>query len=223
MDKRTQIISVIKEQGLMPLYFHASTEVSAEVLKALFNGGCRVIEYTNRGTEALKNFGQLRKICDKELPGIYLGAGTIKDESVANGFISAGADFLVSPGLAEDVFDATYSDKILWIPGCMTVTEIMKAEQFGIELIKLFPGSILGPTYVQAIKEIFPNLSFIPTGGVDLEKENLQAWFRAGVCAVGMGSKLISKTILEKKDFEKISLLAKEALAMIKELRMGLR
>ena len=220
MDKRTQIISVIKDQGLVPLYFHASAEVSTEVLRALFNGGCRVIEYTNRGTEALKNFAQLRKICDKELPGIYLGAGTIKDESSANAFINAGADFLISPGLAEDVFDATYSDKILWIPGCMTVTEIMKAEQFGIELIKLFPGSILGPTYVQAIKEIFPNLSFIPTGGVDLEKENLQAWFRTGVCAVGMGSKLISKTILEKKDFEKISLLAKEALTMIKELRM---
>jgi 2-dehydro-3-deoxyphosphogluconate aldolase/(4S)-4-hydroxy-2-oxoglutarate aldolase len=212
-------MSVIKDQGLVPLYFHASAEVSREVLRALFNGGCRVIEYTNRGTEALKNFAQLRKICE-ELPGMYLGAGTIKDESSANAFINAGADFLISPGLAEDVFDATYSDKVLWIPGCMTVTEIMKAEQFGIELIKLFPGSILGPTYVQAIKEIFPKLSFIPTGGVDLEKENLQAWFRAGVCAVGMGSKLISKAILEKRDFEKISLLAKEALNMIKELRM---
>src|SRR5882724_1517827 len=205
MDKRTEIISTIRQQGLVPLYFHASAEVSIDVLKALFHGGCRVIEYTNRGSEALKNFEQLRKVCDAELPGIYLGAGTIKDESAANDFINAGADFLVSPGLAEDVFDATYSDKILWIPGCMTITEIMKAEQFGIELIKLFPGSVLGPSYVQAIKEIFPKLLFMPTGGVELEKENLQAWFGAGVCAVGMGSKLISKNILEKKEYQKIS------------------
>jgi 2-dehydro-3-deoxyphosphogluconate aldolase/(4S)-4-hydroxy-2-oxoglutarate aldolase len=219
MDKRTQIIVLIKEQGLVPLYFHASAQTSIEVLKALYNGGCRVIEYTNRGNEALKNFGQLRKTCDQELPGMYLGAGTIKEEAAANAFINAGADFLISPGLAEDVFDAAYSDKILWIPGCMTITEIMKAEQFGIELIKLFPGNILGPAFVQAIKEIFPNLSFMPTGGVELEKENLQAWFRAGVSAVGIGSKLISKNILEKREYEKISLLAKQTLDMISELR----
>ena len=219
MDKRTEIISVIQEQGLMPLYFHASAETSIEVIKALYNGGCRVVEYTNRGKEALENFTTLKKICDEELPGIYLGAGTIKDESAANAFINAGADFLVSPGLAEDVFDATYSDKVLWIPGCMTITEIMKAEQFGIQLIKLFPGNLLGPAFVQAIKEIFPSLLFMPTGGVDLEKENLQAWFKAGVCAVGMGSKLITKDILEKKDYQQISARSKEALDMIRELR----
>jgi 2-dehydro-3-deoxyphosphogluconate aldolase/(4S)-4-hydroxy-2-oxoglutarate aldolase len=219
MDKRTEIISMIKEQGLVPLYFHASAQVSIDVLKALFHGGCRVIEYTNRGSEALKNFEQLRKICDTELPGIYLGAGTIKNESAAKAFINAGADFLVSPGLAEDVFDATYSDKILWIPGCMTITEIMKAEEFGIELIKLFPGSILGPAYVQAIREVFPNLLFMPTGGVELEKENLQAWFKSGVCAVGMGSKLISKSILERNEYEQISLLTKEALGIIEGIK----
>ncbi|MBS1598271.1 MAG: bifunctional 4-hydroxy-2-oxoglutarate aldolase/2-dehydro-3-deoxy-phosphogluconate aldolase [Bacteroidetes bacterium] len=219
MDKRTEIISVIKQQGLMPLYFHASAEVSIDVLKALYEGGCRVIEYTNRGKEALKNFEQLKKISDASMQGMYLGAGTIKDGSSAIAFINAGADFLVSPGLAEDVFDATYSDKILWIPGCMTITEIMKAEQFGIELIKLFPGSLLGPSYVQAIREIFPNLLFMPTGGVELEKENLSAWFKAGVCAVGMGSKLISKETLEKKEYEKISALAKQALGMIRELK----
>src|SRR5260221_8721741 len=115
MDKRTQIISLIKDQGLVPLYYHESAELSIDVLKALFNGGCRIIEYTNRGNAALKNFERLRKTCDKELDGIYLGAGTIKDASAANAFINAGADFLISPGLAEDVFDATYSDKILWI------------------------------------------------------------------------------------------------------------
>jgi len=219
MDKRTEIISVVQGQGLMPLFFHASEQVSIAAVQSLYEAGCRVIEYTNRGKEALQNFSALRKIVDTDLPGMYLGAGTIKDESAANAFINAGADFLVSPGLAEDVFDATYSGKILWVPGCMTITEIMKAEQFGIQLIKLFPGNLLGPAYVQSIKEVFPNLLFMPTGGVELEKENLKGWFSAGVCAVGMGSKLISKEILEKQDYQKIIRLSTEALEMIKEIR----
>jgi len=221
MDKRIEIISVIKEQGLVPLFFHPSEQVSIATVQSLYEGGCRVIEYTNRGTEALRNFLALRKIADADLPGMYLGAGTIKDESAANAFINAGADFLISPGLAEDVFDAAYSDKILWIPGCMTITEIMKAEQFGIQLIKLFPGNLLGPSYVQSIKEVFPNLLFMPTGGVELEKENLSAWFKSGVCAVGMGSKLISKEILEKQDYQKIIKLSTEALQMIKAIRLN--
>jgi 2-dehydro-3-deoxyphosphogluconate aldolase / (4S)-4-hydroxy-2-oxoglutarate aldolase len=219
MDKRTEILNVITTQGLLPLYFHADEMISVDVLKALYNAGCRVVEYTNRGKEALNNFKKLRVVCDNELKDMQLGAGTVKDAGAAEKFINAGADFLISPGLAEDVFDIAYSNKTLWIPGCMTATEIIKAEQFGIRLIKLFPGNILGPSYVSAIKDIFPDLLFMPTGGVELEKENLQNWFDAGVCAVGMGSKLISKSILENKDYGKISSLAKEALMMIEEVK----
>ncbi len=219
MDKRTAITETISKQRLLPLFFHADVQISMDVLKSLYGAGCRVIEYTNRGSEALKNFGQLRKICDAELEGMYLGAGTIKDASAASAFIQAGADFLVSPGLAEDVFDITYSEKILWIPGCMTVTEIMKAEQFGLQMVKLFPGSLLGASFVKAIKEIFPDMFFMPTGGVELEKENLAEWFHAGVGAVGMGSKLITKKILEKKDFAKLTALTKGALAIIESIK----
>jgi 2-dehydro-3-deoxyphosphogluconate aldolase/(4S)-4-hydroxy-2-oxoglutarate aldolase len=219
MDKRTEVGLILKEQGLLPLYFHASESVSAEVLRSLYQAGLRTVEYTNRGEEALSNFGVLRKVCDDECPGMFLGAGTIKDAAAARDFIYAGADFLVSPGLAEDVFDTCYSDKILWIPGCMTITEIMRAEQFGIEIIKLFPGSLLGPDFVKAIRDIFPALSFIPTGGVELEKKNLEEWFIAGVVAVGMGSKLITKEILEKKEYKKITELAGKAISIIKEVR----
>ena len=219
MDKRTEILNEITTQSLLPLYFHADETISVHVLKALYSAGCRVVEYTNRGKEALSNFKTLRSVCDNELKEMQLGAGTIKDENAAEKFINAGADFLVSPGLVEDVFDVAYSNKILWIPGCMTATEIIKAEKFGIQLIKLFPGNILGPSYVSAIKDIFPDLLFMPTGGVELEKENLQSWFTAGVCAVGMGSKLITKPLLENKEFEKISSLAKQALIMIEEVK----
>ncbi len=219
MDKRTEILSVITTQSLMPLYFAADETVSVDVLKALYSAGCRVIEYTNRGKEALLNFKKLRSVCDNEMKDMLLGAGTIKDANAAEKFVDAGADFLISPGLAEDVFDIAYSNKILWVPGCMTATEIIKAEKFGIQLIKLFPGNILGPSYVSAIKDIFPDLLFMPTGGVEVEKENLQNWFSAGVCAVGMGSKLITKQILENKEYAKITSLAKEALMIIKDVK----
>jgi len=218
MDKRTEIAASIKSQRLLPLYFHPDSETSLGVLRALYDAGCRVVEYTNRGEQALKNFERLKKVCDEQMPGMFLGAGTIKDAHAANSFISVGADFLVSPGLSEDVFDITYSEKILWIPGCMTITEIMMAEQFGIQLIKLFPGNLLGPSFVQAIKEIFPGVSFMPTGGVELDKENLEAWFQVGVCAVGMGSKLITKKILEEKDYSKLRILTTETLDLIQEI-----
>lgn len=219
MDKRIQIANLIRDQGLLPLYFHPEAQISISILKVLYGGGCRVIEYTNRGKEALKNFELLRKTCDESLPGMYLGAGTIKNATAANDFIKAGADFLISPGLTEDVFDIAYSEKILWIPGCMTVTEIMKAEQFGIEFIKLFPGNLLGPSYVQSIKDIFPEISFIPTGGVEPERENLQTWFRAGASAVGIGSKLITKSILEKKEYVKLTSQVKQVLNIIRDIK----
>jgi 2-dehydro-3-deoxyphosphogluconate aldolase / (4S)-4-hydroxy-2-oxoglutarate aldolase len=219
MDKRTEIISILKEQGILPLYFHPDPAISIGVMKALYEAGIRAVEYTNRGKEALANFSVLRSLCDMELPGMQLGVGTIKEASAARDFVQAGADFLVSPGLAEDVFDISYSEKILWIPGCMTVTEIMKAEQFGLGLIKLFPGTLLGPDFVRAIREVFPNLLFIPTGGVELEKENLRNWFNAGVCAVGVGSKLITKELVQNKEYKKITDSALSLMNTIKALR----
>ncbi len=219
MDKRTEITEMVQQKGLLPLFFHPSWQVSMEVLRALYASGIRVVEYTNRGSEALKNFEKLKEVSEQELPGMVLGAGTIKDAAMAGRFIGAGADFLVSPGLAEDVFDVAYSEKVLWVPGCMTATEIIKAEQFGLQLIKLFPGNLLGPSYVQAIREIFPGLLFMPTGGVEIQQANLKSWFDAGVCAVGMGSKLISKSVLESGDYRSISALTSEALDIIRAIR----
>ncbi|MEO7044216.1 MAG: bifunctional 4-hydroxy-2-oxoglutarate aldolase/2-dehydro-3-deoxy-phosphogluconate aldolase [Ferruginibacter sp.] len=218
MDKRDAIIVKLKEQRLMPLYFHADETVSIDVMKALYDSGVRLIEYTNRGEAALKNFTAMKIVAEKNYPDLFLGAGTIKDEKAAQQFIEAGADFLISPALAEDVYDIAYSNKILWIPGCMTPTEILKAEQFGLSLVKLFPGNILGPGYVQAIKDLFPSMSFMPTGGVDTTDENLKEWFASGVCAVGMGSKLISKEILQQKNYEQITTQATHILNKIKAI-----
>ena len=196
ISKKTEILRLIPEQGILPLFFYKDVAVSIEVIRALYSAGIRSVEYTNRGEAALKNFKEMRKVCEQELQGMYLGAGTIKNADAAKAFVDAGTDFIISPGLVEDAIEVADENDILWVPGCMTPSEIIRAEQLGAKMVKLFPGNILGPSFMSAIKELFPNLMFMPTGGVEAERENLSGWFKSGVVAVGMGSKLITKAAL---------------------------
>lgn len=219
MSKKAQLLEVIKEQGILPLYFDKDTQVSIDLLKALYSAGIRTVEYTNRGEAALQNFAEMKKVCDAELPGMYLGVGTIKDAASAQAFIDAGADYIISPGLVEDAAELAEKLDILWVPGCMTPSEIIKAEKLGAKLVKLFPGNILGPSFLSAIKELFPNLLFMPTGGVELDKANISGWFKAGVCAVGMGSKLVTKDIIENKKYDELISATKEALEIVKSCK----
>lgn len=219
MDKKTEILELIKTQGVLPLFFYKDTEVSIDVLRALYQSGIRTVEYTNRGEAALNNFKKMRSVLDSELKGMYLGVGTIKNAEAAQAFIDAGADYIISPGLVEDAARVADANKMLWVPGCMTPSEIIRAEQLGAKLVKLFPGNLLGPSFLSAIRELFPNLLFMPTGGVEVEKENLSGWFKAGVCAVGMGSKLITKSALENKDYERIKTDTRKTLQLISEVR----
>jgi 2-dehydro-3-deoxyphosphogluconate aldolase / (4S)-4-hydroxy-2-oxoglutarate aldolase len=213
------IISIIKEHGLLPLYFHADKQISLEILRALYRAGIRVIEYTNRGAAAVENFRYMKSVASKEMADMLLGAGTIKTEKHARDFIGAKADFLISPGWNKKVNKVAADENILWVPGCMTPTEIMKAEEAGAELIKIFPGNLLGPGFVAAIKELFPDVLFIPTGGVKLEEDNLKAWFNSGVCAVGAGSTLIDKKSIEERDFASLESKTRNALDIIRSLR----
>ncbi len=150
---------------------------------------------------------------------MYLGVGTIKNGAMAQTFIDAGADYIICPGLIEEVAGVADKKNMLWVPGCMTPSEIIRAENMGAKMIKLFPGNILGPAFMSSIKELFPGLLFMPTGGVDLDKENIEGWFKAGVCAVGMGSKLVSKKLLDQKDYAKIEALTKQAIGIVKSVR----
>lgn len=218
-DKKTEILQLTLQQGVLPLYFNKDEEVSINVLKALYDAGIRTVEYTNRGEAALNNFKSLRKVCDTELKGMYLGIGTIKNGEQAKAFVDAGADYLISPGVVEEAAEVADQNKLVYVPGCMTPTEIIKAEQLGSTLVKIFPGNIVGPGFVSAIKELFSGVKFIITGGVEPEESNLRGWFSAGAAAVGMGSKLITKQILETKDYAKITQLTKESLKLIELVR----
>ena len=219
MDKKNEILKLIPQQGVLPLFFYKDTEVSIGVLKTLYSAGIRTVEYTNRGEAALKNFREMRKVCDTELKGMYLGVGTIKNASSAQAFIDAGTDYIISPGLVEDAIKLADANNMLWIPGCMTPSEIIRAEQWGAKIVKLFPGNILGPSFVSAIKELFPSVLFMPTGGVEVDKDNLSGWFKAGVSAVGMGSKLITKSALENRDYEGIKSATLKTLELIGEVK----
>lgn len=219
MDTKSTLLELIPAQGILPLYFYKDTDVSLEVLRALYRAGVRAVEYTNRGEAALKNFKKMREVCDNEFKDMYLGIGTIKNSNMAQTFIDSGADYIICPGLIEEVAEVADKNNMLWIPGCMTPSEIIRAENMGAKMIKLFPGNILGPVFMSSIKELFPDLLFMPTGGVDLNKENIEGWFKAGVCAVGMGSKLVSKQLLEQKDYAKIEELTKKAMDIVKAIR----
>jgi 2-dehydro-3-deoxyphosphogluconate aldolase/(4S)-4-hydroxy-2-oxoglutarate aldolase len=202
MKLKKAVLNSILTQGMLPLFFYEDAEVSLDVVRTLYKAGIRVLEYTNRGKQALENFKVLKKAQQKEMPDLLLGIGTIKNVSEAEAFIDLGADFIVSPIVNPEVAKIAGKYKLLWIPGCMTPSEIYTAQKNGADLIKIFPANIVGPAFISSIKELFPGQLFIPTGGVELNAENISAWFHAGVCAVGMGSKLISKDVLENKLYD---------------------
>lgn len=219
MSSSKQVADIIVAQGILPLYFNPDETTSVEVLRAVFRAGVKAIEYTNRGEAALTNFKKMIEVRNAEMPGLMLGIGTIKNLQQAQDYIGAGADFLVSPGFVLEVAEFATGKDIFYAPGCMTPSEIIAAENSGIKFIKLFPGNMLGPEFLSGIKDIFPKLLFMPTGGVDTTKDSIQGWYKAGVSAVGMGSKLISKKLMESKDYATIEKDTKAVLAIINEVR----
>lgn len=219
MRKIQSVIDTIIQQGMLPLYFHANEHTTIEVLRALYRAGIKAVEYTSRGETAANNFTKMVAVRNAEMPDLLLGIGTIKNKKQAATYIEIGADFFISPGFVPEVAALLKSKEILYSPGCMTPTEIIVAENAGIQFIKLFPGNMLGPDFLSGIKDIFPELVFMPTGGVDTTAENINAWFKAGVAAVGMGSKLISKTLMSNNDFATIETETKKVLSLIQTIK----
>ncbi|MXV49478.1 bifunctional 4-hydroxy-2-oxoglutarate aldolase/2-dehydro-3-deoxy-phosphogluconate aldolase [Pedobacter sp. HMF7647] len=216
---KDQIVEAIIKQGMLPLFYQDSGEDSVEILRALYKAGVRVFEYTNRGTKALENFSLLKKVRDAEMTDLFLGIGTIKSKQEALDFIAAGVDFIVAPIINPEVGELCNQRGMLWIPGCMTPSEIFLAQQHQAAIIKIFPANILGAEFISSIRELFIGQKFIPTGGVEVEAQNISKWFKAGVCAVGMGSKLISKDVIENKKYDELYQNTKLALQLVSENR----
>ncbi len=214
---RIQVALKMKETGMIPVFYHKDIAVAKKVLKACYDGGVRVFEFTNRGDFAHEVFTELNKYAARELQEMILGVGSVIDAGTASLYIQLGTNFIVSPVLNEDMAKICNRRKILWSPGCGSVTEISKAEEMGAEIVKIFPGSqVGGPKFVEAVKGPLPWSSIMPTGGVDTSEENLKAWFKAGVTCVGMGSQLITKDIIENQNFKKLEEEVLKALEIIK-------
>ncbi|GLR18395.1 bifunctional 4-hydroxy-2-oxoglutarate aldolase/2-dehydro-3-deoxy-phosphogluconate aldolase [Portibacter lacus] len=216
---RLQVVAKMETQGMVPLYYHPDIELGKEILRAVYNGGSHLIEFTSRGDFAHEVFGELNKFCAEELPEMIMGVGSITDAGSASLYMQLGANFIVTPVFREDIAIACNRRKVLWSPGCGTLTEICKAEELGCEIVKLFPGSTYGPGFVKSIKGPQPWTSVMPTGGVSPDESNLRGWFDAGVTCVGMGSQLISSTVLKNKDYAGLEEKVRSSLALIKEVR----
>lgn len=216
---RIEVATTMKEVGMIPLFFNNDIELSKKVLKACYDGGAKLLEFTARGDFAHEIFRDLIKYTVKELPGMIMGVGSVSDAAQASLFMSLGANFVVTPLLREDIARVCNRRKVLWSAGCGSLTEIARAEELGCEIVKLFPGDIYGPQFVKSVKGPQPWTSIMPTGGVSPTEENLKGWFDAGVTCVGMGSKLITKDIIASEDFAKLEMNVRKVLAIIKSFR----
>ena len=216
---RIEVAQTMQSTGFVPLFYHNDITVVKEITKACYEGGARLLEFTNRGDFAHEIFSELSKYCNSELPELILGVGSVTDAASASLYMGLGANFVVTPVLREDIAVVCNRRKVLWSPGCATLTEICRAEELGAEIVKLFPGSVYGPGFIKGIKGPQPWTSIMPTGGVSLQEENLKSWFDAGATCVGMGSKLISKDIIKNRDFALLAKRVSETLKLIQSLR----
>jgi 2-dehydro-3-deoxyphosphogluconate aldolase/(4S)-4-hydroxy-2-oxoglutarate aldolase len=218
---RIEVAGLMEESGLVPLFYHSDAELGKKVLKACYEGGARLLEFTARGNFAHEVFATLSHYVQAELPGMALGVGSVTDAAAASLYMQLGARFVVTPSLREDIALVCNRRKVLWSAGCGSMTEIGRAEELGCEIIKLFPGSVYGPEFVKAALGPQPWTKIMPTGGVSPDAENLKGWFKAGVCCVGMGSNLISKELLNSQDFDGLTQSVKEVLRTIQQVRNG--
>ena len=217
---RIEVALKMKETGMVPVFYHKDIEVCKAVVKACYDGGARVFEFTNRGDFAIDVFAELTKWTIKNCPEMILGVGSVIDEATAAMYIAMGTNFIVAPLIDEATARVCNKRKIAWSPGCGSVTEIGRAHELGAEVVKIFPGSqVGGPSFVKAVKGPMPWASIMPTGGVAPTKENLTGWFEAGVTCVGMGSQLFPKEVLAEKNYSYITDKCAEASEIIKKLQ----
>ena len=217
---RIDVALTMKENGMVPVFYHKDIDVAKEVLKACYNGGSRVFEFTNRGDYAHEVFEALNKWAAKELPEMILGVGSVVDAGTTSLYIQLGANFIVSPIMNPEMAKVCNRRKVAWSPGCGSLTEIGQAEELGAEVVKIFPGTeVGGPNFVKAVMGPFPWSSIMPTGGVSPDEKNLSEWFKAGVYCVGMGSKLMVKNDDGSFNYDAIEAKTREAISIIKSVR----
>jgi 2-dehydro-3-deoxyphosphogluconate aldolase/(4S)-4-hydroxy-2-oxoglutarate aldolase len=203
---RLHVLNEIIRIGLVPVFYQANLGLAKDIVAACAAGGAKVVEFTNRGDNAYRVFSDLVAHFATADPEVILGVGSVIDPATAALYISSGANFVVGPVLNPEVARTCNRRKVAYSPGCGTVSEISAAEELGVEIVKVFPGNLVGgPRFVKSVLGPMPWTRIMPTGGVDTTPESLTEWFEAGVAAVGIGSKLITKALVEARDFERLA------------------
>lgn len=219
---RLKVLTEMVGTGVVPVFYSADLKIAQDVAAAVAAGGCRLLEFTNRGDHAWEVFSQLERYCSANLPDLILGAGSVLDAGTASLYINCGANFVVGPTLNDEAARTCNRRKVAYCPGCGSATEMLHASELGCEIVKMFPGAeVGGPAFVKAVKGPCPWLSIMPTGGVDNTEEALREWFGAGVACVGMGSNLITKELLKAGDYAGIAAKVKTTVQVIRKIREG--
>lgn len=217
---RIEVVLKLRESGIVPVFYNANPETAIKIVESCYKGGFRVMEFTNRGDFAHEVFASLSKHASKEMPDLILGVGSIIEEVTAGLYIQLGAGFIVSPMLNPQIARICNRRKIMWMPGCGSVSEISEAEELGAEVVKIYPGSqVGGPKFIAAVKGPMPWSNMMPTGGVEPTEENLRAWFQAGVYCVGIGSNLITSEIVKTGNFSKLEEDSRNLLSLMRKIR----
>ena len=217
---RITVYNIMLEDGLIPLFYNKDIDKTKKITEALVKGGSRILEFTNRGDLAIEVFSDLIKFCIKEYPDLIAGVGSVTDAPTAALYIANGANFIVGPSFSKEIALLCNKRKVAYIPGTATATEISIAEEFGAEIVKIFPGSTVGgPNFIKNILGPMPWSKLMPTGGVTAEESNIKAWFDAGAACIGMGSKLVSSKLVSEGKYNEIASLTSEVLKIIKNIR----
>jgi len=217
---RIEVAIKLKESGIVPVFYNSDSQTTIQIVEACYKGGFRVMEFTNRGDFAHEVFAALNKHAAKEMPDMILGVGSIIEEITAGLYIQLGAAFIVSPMLNPDIAKICNRRKVLWMPGCGSVSEISEAEELGAEIVKVYPGSqVGGPKFISAVKGPMPWSNMMPTGGVEPTEENLKSWFESGAYCVGIGSNLITNEIVKSGNFKKLEDDSRNLLNLLKKIQ----
>jgi len=217
---RLSVLTALENQGVCPVFYHPDAEVCLNVIRACARGGAPVVEFTNRGDFACDLFGEIARELQKTNPEVVLGIGSVVDAGTAALFLNRGARFVVSPGLVEEVARTCNRRMTAYFPGCGSVTEILKAQELGCEIVKLFPGaSVGGADFVKAVLGPMPWTKIMPTGGVDPDEASIAKWFGAGITAAGMGSKLVTDAAVKAGDWAGIEASVRKTVDAVKAFR----
>jgi 2-dehydro-3-deoxyphosphogluconate aldolase / (4S)-4-hydroxy-2-oxoglutarate aldolase len=216
--KKDEIINRMGETGMIPVFYQPDADLAKSIIDACYAGGVRVFEFTNRGDKAFPVFASLIHHI-RQYKDAVLGIGTIMNVDDTKRYCDAGAHFIVSPILKTSMSSTCEENGVNWIPGCATLTEIVTAHEAGAEVIKLFPGSVLGPGFVSAVKPVIPQIKLMPTGGVEPTEKSLSAWFKAGVFCVGMGSQLVGSDTIAQRNWKLLEQQARQAMETIRTIR----